>query len=347
MGSFSNSAEAPPLAIAAGGTNGSPSHAHTSAVTRSWSDVNQVKLLSTFAATSFVYSLLGHPLFLVIARQQCEKFHISAYEVVLDVLRGYGLRGLYHGAGAAITGTVLSELLYYTCLEYWKEKLPHEDREWRSFGAGLLADALSTPFFNPFGVVSQVQMVAGGSFASEHNYMSAWRTMLTLTREQGVRRLFRGTFLTLVVAPLSGAWWFAYEFLKAYAYGVGPAVGAFLSRNLPLPLIARLPAYCTSTTDNLLINCLVATSTSVGMGILMNPIYVLRLRLQVNKTVRNVRCPIFYILKDILHHEGVGALWKGLGVNLFAAAMGGCVFGITYESAKRFSDNTDTAHTPG
>ncbi|CCW70077.1 unnamed protein product [Phytomonas sp. Hart1] len=183
-------------------------------------------------------------------------------------------------------------------------------------------------------------MVAGGGFESEHNYMSAWRTMVTLTKEQGIRRLFRGTLLTLAVAPLTGAWWFAYELLKSYTYGISPAVGTLLSRNLPSTLIERLPVYCTSTTDNLLINCLVATFTNVGMGILTNPIYVLRLRLQVNRTLINVRWPIIYILKDILQHEGVGALWKGLGVNLFVAAMGGCVFGMTYESAKKFSDIT-------
>jgi hypothetical protein len=313
----------------------------TSAVTRSWSDVDPLTLMMTFGATSFTYSFLGQPLFLIIARQQCSTMPVSATKVLRDVIQTHGLRGFYRGAGAAITGTVLSELVYYFVVEYWKEKLPLQEREWRSFGAGLLADLGSTPVFNPFAVVSQVQMVAGSSFASHgHNYMSAWRTTLTLVREQGVSCLFRGTVLTMVVSPLTGAWWFVYESFKRIVYGAAPAIGAHLSTVVPESVQQRLPHHCTSTTDNVIVNAGVGAATSMVIGIVMNPIYVLRLRLQVGKRIHGVRFPLWCIMKDVLKKEGARALWKGLGGNLLVGVVGGCAFGFTYEGAKEFSDIT-------
>ncbi|KAG5465995.1 hypothetical protein CUR178_00711 [Leishmania enriettii] len=312
----------------------------TSAVTRSWSDVDPLKLMMIFGATSFTYSLLGQPIFLVIARQQCCTTRVSATKVLQEVRQLHGVRGLYRGAGAAISGTVLSELVYYFLVEYWKEKLPLQEREWRSFGAGLLADLGSTPVFNPFAVVSQVQMVAGSSCSSEHNYMSAARTTVTLVREQGMSCLFRGTLLTLVVAPLTGAWWFVYESFKRLVYGAAPAIGARLSVVVPESVQRCLPLCCTSATDNILVNAGVGAAASMVIGVVMNPFYVLRLRLQVGKRIEGVRFPLVHIVKDVLKNEGVRALWKGLGGNLLVGVVGGCSFGFTYEGAKQFSDIT-------
>lgn len=312
----------------------------TSAVTRSWSDVDHLTLMSTFAVTSFTYSILGQPIFLAIARQQCAKSSLTVFQVISDVLRAYGLRGLYRGAGAAATGTVLSELVYYFVVEYWKERLPLEGREWRGFGAGILADFVSTPIFNPFGVVSQVQMVAGGAITSEHNYMSAWRTTTTLVREQGLGSLFRGTLLTLAVTPLTGAWWFVYEYFKSVAYNAAPTMAEWMGSRSPDGLARRLPEAFTSTTDNLILNSLVGALSSMVLGVVMNPIYVLRLRLQVYKPAVRRRFPVVRIMEDVLKHEGVWALWKGLGANLFVGVVGGCAFGMTYEGTKKFSDNT-------
>ncbi|KAG5490832.1 hypothetical protein JKF63_00954 [Porcisia hertigi] len=314
-----------------------------SAVTRSWSDVDPGKLMMTFGLTSLTYSFLGQPIFLVIARQQCCTTRVSAAKVLQEVRRSHGICGLYRGAGAAISGTVLSELVYYFLVEYWKEKLPLQEREWRSFGAGLLADLGSTPIFNPFAVVSQVQMVAGSSYSSEHNYMSALRTTMTLVREQGVSCLFRGTLLTLVVAPLTGAWWFVYESFKRRVYGAAPAIGARLSAVVPQPVQQWLPRCCTSSTDNVLVNGGVGAAASMVIGVFMNPIYVLRLRLQVGKRVEGVRFPLLQIVKSMIKNEGVSALWKGLGGNLLVGIVGGCSFGFTYEGAKQLSDITQQA----
>lgn len=312
----------------------------TSAVTRSWSDMNTFKMLSTFAATSFLYSFFGQPLFLAIARQQCCTTHISATKVLRDVVRDHGYRGLYRGAGAAVSGTVLSELVYYFVVEFSKEKLPLPEREWRSFGAGLLADLVATPVFNPFAVVSQVQMVAGSAFGGGHNYMSAWRTTVTLLRERGMRSLFRGTVLTLVVAPLTGAWWYIYESFKRIAYRMAPLMGEFGVRRLSPTFRASLPSYITSTTDNALINSGVGAAASMVLGVIMNPIYVLRLRLQLGKPIPGVRFPLLHVVRETVHNEGVRALWKGLGGNLVAGVVGGSAFGVTYEGAKQFSDIT-------
>lgn len=90
----------------------------------------------------------------------------------------------------------------------------------------------------------------------------------------------------------------------------------------------------------MLINCAVGAAASITLGVLMNPIYVLRLRMQVEKQHSSSYFLAFHIIQDIIKNEGLHALWKGLATNLFVAMAGGCAFGVTYEGAKKFSDIT-------
>ncbi|ESS65571.1 hypothetical protein TCDM_05953 [Trypanosoma cruzi Dm28c] len=313
----------------------------TSAVTRSWSHVDCVTLFATFAATSFAYSLVGHPLFLAVSRQQCSTTRLKVRQVLQEVYLQHGYRGLFRGAGVAVSGTVISELVYYLIVEYGKEHLPLPTKEQRCLTGGFAADLISGPIFNPFAVVSQVQMVAdcrGG----EHKYRNAFSTTKYILMEQGWRTLFRGTLLTMVVSPLTGAWWFVYELLKQRAYKIASRSAPLLGAVTPARVRQELPVTCTSTTDNLIVNCVVGALSSIIIGILMNPLYVLRLRLQVAKNLGSTRFPAIWMMRNVFREEGIQAFFKGLRANLFMAVIGGSAFGMTYEGAKQFSDITES-----
>ncbi|ORC85540.1 uncharacterized protein TM35_000341520 [Trypanosoma theileri] len=322
-----------------------PSPMLTSAVTRSWSHVDRWMLFATLGATSFAYSFFGHPLFLAVTRQQYSTGRLTVRQVLQEMYAHYGVRGLFHGAGMVISGTVISELVYYLIVEYGKEHFPFRTSEQRSLVGGFAADVVSGPLYNPFAVISQVQMVAGNR-PGEPCYRSAYQTTRSIIAEQGWRALFRGTLLTLMVSPITGAWWLVYEFLKQRAYNILECASMKSSLTVPFGLRHRLPSGCTSTTDNVIVNSAVGGVSSMVIGVIMNPLYVLRLRLQVNKDVGDRLFPVIWVMTNIFRREGLRAFFKGIHANLFMGAIGGCAFGMTYEGAKKFSDITERSSTP-
>lgn len=305
-----------------------------SAVTRSWSDLNHTKLMLTFGFTSLFYSTLGQPFFLVIARQQISAQRLSGLQIFREAVQRDGWRSLFRGTGVSVSGTVLSELMYYFCLEYWKEQLPLKERESRSFWAGFCAETTSTLVFNPFAVVSQIQMVATPKpVHCPYPYMTASSTLRAVVKDNGLKSLFRGTLITLFVAPVAGGWWYVYEAVKRNAYHVAPYI---LDEVLPAACLKRLPACCVSLTDNAVINSTVGALTNMLFCFLMNPVYVLRLRVQAMPCAG--RWPLRSAAANILRKEGARALWKGLGINMSLAALGGFTFGLAYEGTKLISD---------
>ncbi|KAH9578168.1 Mitochondrial substrate/solute carrier [Trypanosoma melophagium] len=312
----------------------------TSAVTRSWSHVDKGMLFATLGATSFAYSFFGQPLFLAVSRQQYSRGRVTVRQIMQEMYNQYGIRGLFRGAGMAVSGSVISELVYYLIVEYGKEHLPFRTLEQRSLAGGFAAELVSGPLYNPFAVVSQVQMVAGNR-PGDHCYRNAFQTTRNIVSEQGWRALFRGTLLTVIVSPLTGSWWLVYELLKERAYYILERVSMRSGPILPPGLRHRLPIGCTSTTDNVILNSAVGAVSSMVIGIVMNPLYVLRLRLQLSKDIGNKFFPLFGVMRNIFRQEGFRAFFKGIRANLFMGAMGGCAFGMTYEGAKKFSDVTE------
>lgn len=307
----------------------------TSAVTRSWSDMNPFKLMMTFGAVSLFYSAVGQPFYVAIARQQCSSQPLSAAQVFRNAVKHDGWRSLFRGTGLAVVGTVASELVYYLLLEYGKEKLPLSSRERRSFGAGLSAELCSALVFNPFAVVSQIQMVSGASQpgSCKYPYASALTTTKALLRDHGWTSLFRGGLLSVCIAPVIGGWWYAYDSLKAMSYELAPKI---LDQCFSPEVIRRLPRWCTSTTDNALINAMVGAVTNLLFCLVMNPIYVVRLRVQTSSSQNSN--PYRTTIRGMLRKEGPRSLWKGLSINMLLAGLGGITFGLTYEATKLLSD---------
>jgi hypothetical protein len=95
-----------------------------------------------------------------------------------------------------------------------------------------------------------------------------------------------------------------------------------------------------STTDNIAINTTVGALTSAAAGILQNPLLVIRTRVQVMARPAGVRLFGLWIARDIIRHEGVSGLFRGLRTNVLLQAGEGAVFGTLYESTKFFADTS-------
>ena len=304
-------------------------HSTTTAVTRKWSDTNPVTFLSTLGAVSFVYSLVGHPVFLLVSRQQVARDTLPLRSAANSVYRDHGLRGLFRGSPMSVSGTVLSEACYIGVLEYSKEYMPFQSKLVRDFWAGMIADAVSNLIFTPFSVVSQRQMTAGVG-VNACTYSNSYSVARSLVKEEGVSALMRGTIIAMAMMPISGMWWLVYEQFKIGAYQVAPLLVPESQRNSALG----------STTDNPIINACVASSTSILLALFLNPVYVLKIRVQVMAVPSGVRFRALWIAADIFRSEGVASFYKGLRGNLLMAAIGGVGFGTIYEGSKKIADVT-------
>ena len=317
-------------------------HRTTTAVTRKWSDINAAKLLGTFGCSSFLYSFLGNPLFLAVARQQCMREHVSVLSVLKNMRKENGVRSWFQGSGVAITGTVLSEMVYYFIIEFAKEKLPLDTEAARNFGAGLFADGVSGPLWTPFAVVSQMQWVAGAGLSADKAKMNCAATVNDVVQREGIRGLFKGTLMSWSMLPLSGLWWVVYEVLKKKCYlklEESHASGSY--KWIPPTLRNHAPDCLCSTTDNPLANAVVGSAASIIISAIMNPLWVIRTRLQVLPAKAGVRIPALWIARDLIQHEGVQGLFKGIRTNVVLGAAGGFAFGPTYEGTKKFADVTE------
>lgn len=307
----------------------------TTATTRKWSDLDPVKLLSTVGVTTAAATVASQPLYVILARQQCANSTMSFVAVARDVYHQHGMRGYFRGCGATVGGMVLFSVLYYVILELSKEHLPLESKASRDFMGGLLADGTMNPVYAPFAVVSQLQMVAGFGVNEKHPYHSALRTTKDVVAQRGYKGLFRGLVLSMVMLPLAGAWWIVYEQFKQLTYDAveGPEpfrLGGYGS---------RLPSWCTSRTDNALLNLGIGAGSSAVVMFLANPLYVIRTRVQV-MAIPHDKWATAWVAKELWRTNGIRGMFQGLFTNVMMGAAEGSVFALTYEGTKLFADKS-------
>lgn len=310
----------------------------TTATNRKWSDLDAPKLLSTVGATTVAATVASQPLYIILARQQCAHAPMSFAAVARDIYQRHGLRGYFRGVGATTGGMVIFSVMYYAILELSKEYLPLESKSSRDFFGGLLADGLMNPIYTPFAVVSQLQMVAGFGVNEKSPYHSAAATARDVVSQRGYRGLLRGVALSMVMLPLAGAWWIVYEKVKQWTYD-------WVQSQSSEPFSfggygSQLPTWCTSRTDNALLNLAVGGASSAMVMCAANPLYVIRTRVQVMHIPSNVKWVTSWVAKELWRTNGIRGLFQGLSTNILMGAAEGSVFALTYEGTKLFADKS-------
>lgn len=330
--------------------NGGP-HRVTTSVNRQWSDMNPLTLLKTVGTATLAISIATHPLYLVIARQQCMDGSVTSSSIFKGVYQQGGTRGLFKGVGIVASGAVVADLVYYLTVEYSKQYLPFESKLARNFWAGVVADGISGPMYVPFAIISQRLMTAGVTNDSSCPSLSARGTMQSIIRQGGIAGLFKGLSLSLAMMPISGVWWTVYEGLKVAAYTA-------FEKYVEVPTGAA-PELLSSTTDNVVVNGFVGGATGGVLAAVLNPIRVVQTRVQVldelptppadtqggggvntNTTSRFRQGRIASITRNIYTRNGVRGFFKGLPVNVAIGAVSGVGFGVFYEGSKQLADQS-------
>lgn len=310
------------------------------ASSRRWTDMDPVKLMATVSLTTASGAILSHPLYLVLARQQCHRGNaVSFTNMVKDIAVRDGVRGFFRGCPIGCVGMVAYQGSYYALVDLWKEFGPIEEKPSRDFSAGVVAEAVTTPLYSPFGVVCQRQMVAGFGIASQEAYGGALHSTRHLLQTVGPRALFRGMGITLLMLPIGGCWWALYEYLKMMTYTKLQATADTSARETST-WAATLPKWATSTTDNIIVNFGLGSAASCAVSMFANPLFVVRSRVQIMEIPTGVKIPTLWVARDLLQKEGIRGCFRGLKTNIAACMLEGAVFASLYEGVRFASDVT-------
>ncbi len=167
--------------------------------------------------------IVGHPFDLVKVRLQTSQpgIHSNAIDVVKKIVAKNGLRGLYVGVTAPLTGVTPMFMISFWGYDLGKSLVRKtygmQQEETLSIGrtsaAGFFSAIPMTLVTAPFERVKVLLQIQGQ--AKEQRYKNGFDVVKQLYKEGGVRSVFRGSFATLARdGPGSAAYFATYEILK-------------------------------------------------------------------------------------------------------------------------------------
>ncbi|GAO48798.1 hypothetical protein G7K_2967-t1 [Saitoella complicata NRRL Y-17804] len=237
--------------------------------------------------------------------------------------------GLYKGLGAVITGIVPKMAIRFSSFEYYKTVLASKETGQVSttgtFFAGLFAGVTEA-----VAVVTPMEVVKIRLQAQSHSlsdpldvpkYRNAAHAAYTIVSEEGVGALYKGVALTALRQATNQAVNFtAYQELKKLCVKYQPQYAD-----------TELPSY-----QHLLLGLV-----SGAMGPLSNaPIDTIKTRIQRASNPRGESgwSRFMTVAKDLVKHEGIHALYKGITPRIMRVAPGQAVTFAVYEKVKGMLD---------
>ncbi|KAG5485691.1 hypothetical protein LSCM4_06649 [Leishmania orientalis] len=319
-----------------------PLHAHTTSVNRSYSDLHQGAFLCYAFGLCALRTALQQPMSLALARKQTSAAAnaMSTWGILSHIFKYEGRwRGLLQGIGSLSIGCALSEVIYLFIFEWGREQLPIDSTVTRDALSGYAADVVCRSVHIPLSIIAFRQMTA-----SRSRRMNSWRTLQQMYSERGVRTVFAGFGTTLVVGcQWTAMWWAMYGHLKKVLYSAsGPHLQrlsekyeASQRRGDGVSREWRLPSWCTSTEDNVLINGVASVTTSAATAVLFNPYLVIRTNLQVTPGAT-----LWSVIRHLHRTWGFRGFYSGLLLSVNACIVDGALASTSYEYAKLWADRT-------
>lgn len=346
----------------------------TTAVTRSFRHLDTTKWLAVVALTQAMQATLLHPFNVVVARMRTttEKVsflhafdegvkalrmpignHTSTYRRMRMTIRHvFRDSTLFRGYGVLLAGTVTSECVYAFSVERFKHELGLRDGSsgpsgvvlshlGRDFIAGAAATMAALMFF-PCSVISTRQMTAGYGLQLGMPYEDAFGTLRRAAKQEQskttmlgcCRGLYAGFGAALIYVPVGGVWWLVYGVAKRSLYGLASVTAGPTPNNTSLIL---------SRTDNPAINGAAGVIASGIVALVLNPITVIKTRMQVHATAdgsnkSSLRATYRSVCYDLFRQNGYRGFWKGASLTVGIAAFEGMFFGVAFEAAKFVGD---------
>lgn len=325
------------------------------AAERNYSDINfQTYLLSTFGLCAIRCAIL-HPLFIVVARKQiCSETGKKSFLQIVREMRvreGGAVRAFTQGMFMMTAGMAVSETTFNGAYEFGRFYLQDSlqfSMSSSTAGGAWVADWASRILFSPFNVVAIRQMTYNCSGVSHHTLKFQNNTARHIVQESfrmsGFRSFFSGIGLVLCVGSFNSSVFFtAYVTSKSLAYSnFGPwfadhdkRVAAMEKPTFADRVVAFLPASCSCSKDNFLLNSGASFIGSSLASILVNPYYVVLGKVQ-SGVAKNTKEAVQMVLKS---PGGPRNFFRG-ALSGAAATMFDCwLASSTYEMAMKLGMN--------
>ena len=193
------------------------------------------------AAAGILSRCLTHPLDTAKARlqahyQQQQQQHTSyrgPFDVLKKTVKTEGLTGLYRGFGAVIIGGTPGTNLYLCSYDIFKNFLNKQSAETTNqrdnfsvhFMSGMMAEAVACIVYVPVDVIKERMQVqhtssshGGGKNINTSNYKSSLDAVVQISRNEGLKGIYRGYGATLAsFGPFSALYFVFYERFKLYS----------------------------------------------------------------------------------------------------------------------------------
>ncbi|KAJ1959333.1 Carrier protein, mitochondrial [Dispira parvispora] len=251
---------------------------------------------------------------------------------VIQIGRQEGFWGLWRGLSPTLVMSVPTTVIYFVGYDHLREQLGRIFRERRRadldqytpFVSGAVARTLSATVISPLELV-RTRMQSSAS----HNLTVVLKGLLTMTRTLGITSLWRGLTPTLWRdVPFSAIYWTVYERFKR---DLGEWCGHSTSLSRPL-----------STTEEFRISFMSGAMSGMLAATLTIPFDVAKTRRQIDLAQRPTAQmeSTLELMRRIVQHEGVGALYRGLSARLIKVAPACAIMISSYELGKRFFDSS-------
>ncbi|ESK84163.1 mitochondrial carrier protein rim2 [Moniliophthora roreri MCA 2997] len=211
-------------------------------------------------------------------------------------------------------------------------------KSWKHFAAGGLGGMCGAIVTSPFDVVkTRLQsslfahhapvvvggagaVVAGGSTSARgllYHFVETGHILRSIYQQESPRALFKGLSPTLVGAIPARS-------INFYTYGNGKQIIAHHFNN---------------GQENSYVHLAAAAIAGIVTGTATNPIWVVKTRLQLARTVEKEGTGAWLMIKKIMREEGVRGFYKGLSAS-YLGVTEGTIQWVLYERLKKVSEGT-------
>nr|CAG4634888.1 EOG090X08ST [Alona affinis] len=287
--------------------------------------LDKKKFFPLSIASSFTVRTTLYPFTLVKTRLQIQRgteVYKGTYDAFRKIIKYEGTRGLYKGFWVNVF-SIVSGAFYVLTYENVRHILQANnvtDTRIRALVGGGCASLVGQTIIVPIDVVSQRlmmigQKVDGQAEPNARQSSSKTRLALAITKDvyhrDGLRGFYRGYAASLFTyVPSSALWWTFYHMYQDKLHGIFPS------------WFSHLGIQCTS-----------AVMGGLTTTVIINPLDIVRARLQVQQLDS-----IGQTFRILWREEGLQSMFtKGLTARLMMSVLYSFSIIVGYESVKRFS----------